>query len=94
MQLYTCIPLKSDSNIRVLYIPWFLFQVHTAKPMIDTKAPTVRPHITSKWKKQQVNLARGQCLPAFLSLCLVTRHTRFELGDGQTNFVLIHSLGD
>ena len=29
-------------------------QVHTAKPMVDTRAPRVHPHVTSKWKKQQV----------------------------------------
>ena len=29
-------------------------QVHTAKPMVDTSAPRVHPHVTSKWKKQQV----------------------------------------
>ena len=32
----------------------FHLQVQTAKPMVDTSAPRVHPHVTSKWKKQQV----------------------------------------
>lgn len=34
--------------------------VKTAKPMVDTKAPKVRPHVTSKWKKQQIEKERAQ----------------------------------
>ena len=30
--------------------------VKSAKPMVDTRTPPSRPHVTSKWKKQQVCL--------------------------------------
>ena len=31
--------------------------VKSAKPVVDTRTPATRPHITSKWKKQQVRLS-------------------------------------
>ena len=38
----------------IVYIDYVLVQVKSAKAMVDTSTPHKPPHVTAKWKKQQV----------------------------------------